>query len=352
MVPLVAVDQVKNVVDAHIRCSLSSPDGGLGEGQLTQHVTHTCTNLTFTIFSPRDGEELILYADGPCKDAAPSKKTVKIQFLPCTCPIGFQISVNKNTSCECLYSDKLSEYVNCISNSEYFLRMTKVWISYVEKAGVSDYMIYPHCPLDYCHSASSSLNVPVNLNQHNGADVQCAFNRTGLLCGACQPGLSLSLSSSRCLSCPTYWPVLLIGITVAAILAGIGLVALLLVLNLTVAVGTLNALIFYANIVAANSSIFLPFSKPNFVTVFISWLNLELGIDTCYFHGMDAYTKTWLQLAFPIYLLFLVTLVIIISHYSSSFANLIASKNPVATLATLILFSYTKLLQICVAALS
>ena len=82
----------------------------------------------------------------------------------------------------------------------------------------------------------------------------------------------------------------------AAFLAGIGLVAFLLLLNMTVAVGTLNALIFYANIIAANSSIFLPFSEPTFITVFISWLNLELGIDTCYFQGLDTYTLSLIHI--------------------------------------------------------
>ena len=129
-----------------------------------------------------------------------------------------------------------------------------------------------------------------------------------------------------------------------AILAGITLVALLLVLNMTVAVGTLNGLIFYVN-VYANKSILFPFQETNFVPVFVSWLNLELGIDVCYFPGMDTFEKTWLQLALPAYIIFLVALVIIISSYSSIFANLIGKKNPVATLATLILLSYAKLLE-------
>ena len=69
--------------------------------------------------------------------------------------------------------------------------------------------------------------------------------------------------------------------------------------SMTVATGTLNGLIFYVNIVAVNRSILLPFEEQNFTTVFISWLNnLELGIDTCYFPGMDAYSKTWIQLSF------------------------------------------------------
>ena len=117
----------------------------------------------------------------------------------------------------------------------------------------------------------------------------------------------------------------------------------MLVLNMTVAVGTLNGLIFYANVVYVNKSILLPFQETNFITVFISWLNLDLGIDTCYFPKMDSYVKTWLQLAFPAYVIFLVVLIIIISSYSTKFSNFIGQKDPVATLATLILLSYAKL---------
>ena len=225
---------------------------------------------------------------------------------------------------------------------------SRVWISYINDTELTGYLVYPNCPFDYCLSTSP----PIDLNQPNGADAQCAFSRSSLLCESCRPGLSLSLGSSHCLPCPSYWPVLLIVITIAAILAGLALVTLLLVLNMTTAVGTLNGLIFYANVVYANKSILLPFQEANFTSLFISWLNLELGIDTCYFPGMDTYTKTWLQLAFPIYVIFLVVLVIIISSYSSKFSNLIGKKNPVATLATLILLSYAKLLEICFKSLS
>ena len=74
-------------------------------------------------------------------------------------------------------------------------------------------------------------------------------------------------------------------------------------------------------------------------------LNLEIGFDVCFFKGMDTYWKTWLQLAFPMYVISLVIMIIIISRYSIRFSMLIAKKNPVATLATLVLLSYTTLLR-------
>ena len=60
---------------------------------------------------------------------------------------------------------------------------------------------------------------------------------------------------------------------------------------------------------------------------------------------MDTYWKALLQLAFPIYLVFLVLLIILLSQLSDRFARLIGRKNPVATLGTIILLSYTKFLQ-------
>ena len=192
----------------------------------------------------------------------------------------------------------------------------------------------------------------VNLNIPNGSDTQCAHGRSGLLCGTCQPGLSLSIGSSHCLPCPSHWPANLIAIVIAALLAGILLVVFILVLNLTVAVGTLNGIIFYANILSIKNSTVQRFSSQNIATVFVSWLNLELGIDTCFFDGMDAFSKSLLQLIFPAYIIFLVIVIILISEYSSKISNIIGKRNPVATLATLILLSYTTLLNSVITSLS
>ena len=342
-VSVVAVDQVSRPVNATIQSSLTHSESGLAEGQLSREIRDKCTDLSFSITSTHDREELSLYAsDGPCKDADSSKLTYSIQFLPCECPVGFQLSETSQSNCTCDCHRSISRYVTCDIHRESFVRRyaSNVWISYDNSSG---YLVYLNCPYDYCKPLNSTS---VNLNQQNGADAQCAFNRSSLLCGSCEPGLSLSLGSSLCLSCPIHWPALLTSITIAAILAGIALVTLLLTLNMTVAVGTLNGLLLYVNILSANRSILLPFQEQNYITVLISWLNLELGIDTCYFEGMDTYSKTWIQLVFPFYIMFIVALVIIISSYSSKFSKVTGKKDPVATLATLILFSYATLLQV------
>ena len=352
VVSLIAVDQVGEPVIASIQSSLKFTQSGLGEGQLFQSVTNNCTDLKFNVFSSEPYEQLTLYADGPCKDADLSRRNITIQFLHCTCPIGFQPQNFNDTTCECQCHRIINQYVrNCDDQTGSLVRRvaaSNIWISYSNTSG---YLVYPNCPYDYCKPLS--LKTPITLGQPNGSDAQCAFNRVSVLCGSCEPGLSLSQGSSRCLSCPHYWPALVVVITLAAVFAGVALVALLLFLNLTVAVGSLNGIIFYANIVAANRNIFFPYQgEPSFASVFISFLNLDIGIDTCFFEGMTTYSKTWLQLVFPFYVILLVVLLIVISSYSDKFSNLIGKKDPVATLATLILLSYARLLGISFVALS
>ena len=172
----------------------------------------------------------------------------------------------------------------------------------------------------------------------------------------CRPGQGLSLGSSRCIECSKNWHRDLIGIVIAAFVAGIALVIFMLALNMTVAVGTLNGILFYASIVAANANTYFCHSckETDFVpihNVFISWLNLDIGFDVCFFISEGSTIsdvaqpvtyKALLQLAFPAYLIFLVITVIVASECSSKFAKIVGKGNPVAVLATLILLSYAK----------
>ena len=60
---------------------------------------------------------------------------------------------------------------------------------------------------------------------------------------------------------------------------------------------------------------------------------------------MDDYAKMWLQLTFPFYLIFIATLIIITSRYSTTIQRLTA-RRALPVLATLFLLSYTKILRI------
>ena len=357
-VTLVAIDQVNHTIDsANVISSLSTHFGGLGENQLNQTIKDNCTVLYFEVYSPDSTEELTMYADGPCKDAVASKKKVNIKFAPCRCPIGFQPKTSNSevnqTRCECECDKRLDGFISsCNPSAGTVVRKGNIWITYLNLTNNRGFFIYPNCPLDYCY-APGTLTI-INLNLPNGSDAQCLNKRSGLLCGKCKSGLSLSLGSSKCILCPVRWRAIFIVTLLGSIVSGILLVAILLALNLTVAVGTLNGIIFYANIVSAFGSTFLSSTdkKTEFATTIIAWFNLDVGFDVCFFNGMDAYWKSLLHLAFPTYLIFLVLIIIYASERSTKFAQLIGKKNPVATLATLLLLSYTKILNLIITSFS
>ena len=291
-ITLVAVDQINNTVAANIIGSLSNSEGGFDQGQQTQKVRASCSDLTFNVFSLHDFETIILYPDGPCGSAELSTSHVTVQFINCTCPIGFEPLSSSETRCACDCDPALSPFItNCTSATSTAIREgTNSWITYINDSDPPGFVIHPNCPYDYCKPQTKK--VIINFNLPKGEDSQCAFDRTGTLCGGCKENLSLSLASSRCVPCHTHWPAVFVVILLAAVIAGILLVTVLLALNMTVSVGLINGFIFYANIVSAGSAIFFPSSEPSFPSVFVAWLNLDIGIDVCFIDGLDAYTKT------------------------------------------------------------
>lgn len=344
-VSLVAVDQVNGVVPATVLSSLSSGRGRLGENQFSQRTSGKCTDLEYNIFSPLDSEQISVYPDGPCNSIGISQKFINITFLPCECPTGFEVTDNR-TDCICGCDSRLADFITiCRIEEMAIIREGSFWIANDNLGG---FIIYDICPFDYCISPESQ-SVAINLNLTDGSDAQCAFNRTGILCGACSGNLSVTFGGSRCMECSNnYW----LALTALFAIVGVALVALILICNLTVSIGSINGLVFYANVIAVNRSVFLPFSELNFVSVFIAWVNIEFGLETCFFNGMDVYSRVCLGFAFPAYIIFLVIMIIVISSHSQRFSKLLSNKNPVATLATLILLTYASNLRLIIAIVS
>ena len=342
-VSVAALDQAGHMLSAPIIAELlPTSTGSLGDGQQSQVISDACTTLTYSVTSFNDNETIMLYADGPCRNAGPSIRIINVTFSECTCPIGFQPNLPNASKCECVCDSKLEgKFIqNCTIESETFTKVNIAWINYSIDTG---FIISRYCPYDYCIPSMA-----VNLNTVSGSNVQCANNRAGDLCGGCQPKYSLSLDQTSCVLCDNIWPVYTVLITLAALMIGIFIVMMVLFLNLTVTTGTINGFFFSANILRA----IFPFPSNNYQTYLISFLNLEIGLNVCYYDGFDTYVKTWFQLGFPFYLVFIVVMVIIISRYSTTFARCIGKRNPIETLATLIFLSYSKLLQFPVTALS
>ena len=333
--PVVTTGQRDGIVPGVVRAFFKGTHKNISLARLqdTQDV-NICTEVYYQVRSSTANisDTLILYADGPCSING-QLLDIPLEFLDC--PRGFHLNPSEGI-CEC--EPRLQEYTTRCNITELSLeRNGDFWVGFDDHS--KGLILHPHCPFDYCISAHINITL-------NDTDKQCENNRSGLFCGECKPGYSLALGSSKCLQCSNTYVLLLIPFA----LAGISLVLLLFICKLTVVAGTINGLILYANIVAVNRSIFFPPNETNVLTVFIAWLNLDLGIETCFFDGLDAFVKTWLQFVFPLYVWSLVGLIVVASKYSSRITSIFGS-NPVSVLATLLFLSYAKLLRIILAAL-
>ena len=335
-VSVVAVGQRNGIVPSAVRSRFTK--GFLQGLQYIQETKSACTKLSYTVFSLSDNDvQLELYADGPCTTF--SDELVLQLDINQTCPPGFNLS-SVESSCVC--EPRLEIYTSHCNITDDLGKITRdsldqFWVGYDHGL-----ILHPHCPLDYC--VSHTVEFPLN-----NTDLQCVYQRTGRLCGACKrsQGYSLVLGTSQCAQCTNNHLALLVPFA----LMGIALVLLLFVCKLTVVTGTLSGVVFYANIVGVNRTLFLPVETTDALSVFIAWLNLDFGVESCFYNGMDAYSKTWLQFVFPVYIWMIVGLLILVSRFSDKFAKLLGN-NPVSVLATLVLLSYAKILRTIIAAIN
>ena len=311
--------------------------------QSRQLVGPNCTLLNLTMNAPENITiSLQVIADtcvGQSSTFNPDHALhITIQIKPCPQPL-FQQSCNV---CKC--NKRLDSFGSlCNVNNQSILRtgMDTFWLGY--ENNTKDLIIHPNCPFYYC----VFKNVSFSLNE---TDLQCSHSRSGLLCGACHDGHSLTLGSHMCSECSNYYLLLL----PVFVILGIALVIFLLTFKLSVAQGTISGLIFYANIFQMNRTVYLPYNTSGpavFLFVFVSWLNLNFGFVTCLSNVMDMYVLTWLQYLFPLYILFLVVMLVLFRHYPRWMSRMMGT-NPVAVLSTLILLSYNKILHTIVASVS
>ena len=261
-----------------------------------------------------------------------------IQFR--LCPLGFTLS--QSNKCDCNQLLKHMPTVECVIDGETITRAGSVWVGVDDNETVA---ASQYCPLNYCKNESIQLTLKDNAS--NSPDTQCNYKHSGILCGGCQPGLSLTLGSEECLHCSNAYITL---IPVFAV-AGILLVVFIKVLDFTVCHGAINGLIFYANIISANKHLYYNQSDINPITLFISWFNLDLGIETCFYDGLTAYARTWLQFIFPIYIWCIAGAIIFLANHSKRVAA-ISGNNGVPVLATLFLLSYAKLFNTIISVIS
>ena len=157
-----------------------------------------CTNLTFSLLSNRQNATIKLYST-----TSSYGTNFTVSLLPC--PLGFEFDEEKGV-CDCrkvfdvIYSDTNSLECDidtktiCVAN-----RRKAMWFGCLDTSNspnestCDDFTVSTSC--DYYCKHSSCIDI-TNL------DDQCLSGRTGVLCGACKPGLSRVIGQSfACKKC-------------------------------------------------------------------------------------------------------------------------------------------------------
>ena len=185
---------------------------------------HACTKLNYTVFSlswkvqiqlQPEGSQCLKYTEGS------SNFLVKLK-LSHFCPPGFKLSESARS---CVCEPRLAQYTNSCNITNGLGQITRdsgqhFWVGYDNSS--QELILHPLCPFDYCVSDAKVFPL-------NNTDVQCAYNRSGLLGGQCKEGYSLVLGTHQCRKCTNRHLALLIPFVVM----GVALVFLLLVCKLT-----------------------------------------------------------------------------------------------------------------------
>ena len=270
------------------------------------------------------------------------------------CSVGYRFNDNTDfPTCECDVDNVLPD-ITC-NNDGTITHDPNAWVGLLE----SGEYIQHECILNYC-------DLDVTVVDLGFPDKQCADNRAGILCGDCLPKYSRVLGSTRCIVCPNNNT---LGLIALFAVLGVLLVVVIKVFNITITDGYINGFIFYSNVLSIYLNN-LPSTQRISFFITMSFVNLNFGIETCFYSGMAQIHLTGLTLLFPIYLLGILLVIVIFTEYvylstrteklvkcmtlrrrnktgdATKSANDIHS-NIIQVLVTLLLFSYTSIVQTC-----
>lgn len=248
------------------------------------------------------------------------------------CPPGLILHDSK---CKCgpfisNHSDALSCNLNKLTVGT---KEASAWVGIVSLNNKSVLAYSKYCPNGYCNTTITTLQ----LNDSNSS--VCLYNREGVLCGNCKSGYSAVHGGPQCKICSDRSLLWLIG----NLSAGIILVFVLFVFKMTLNVGTVGGLIFYANVfVIANAVPVYQYYNIPFVQL-IQLLNMGQAFPSCLYNGMQYYVTVLISFFYSLYLWLIAGLIILLARCSTRVAKLLMESS-VQVLMTLIHLSLAKIL--------
>ena len=306
--------------------SLNKPQPQIGCTNLTNRVLSNAPKVTIN-FTAVTTDVNVLYK--------PINASLVLSLL--TCPPGFKLIKG-----ECKCNPLIHGYVDCNINTQVISKVSDhshVWF------GCNGAYNRSHCDLAmniYC-SLCSHRHCSIHVLNKSSFDHQCLPGRTGVLCGACKPGLSRVFGShTKCKACSNWYILLNIPLY---LLSGLVAVILLGVLNLTVTEGTISGLIVYANIMYTHASYLSTSSRiiDKLCWTFIALLNFDYGSEICFYNGMDSYQHMWFLYGSLLYYFIAVAIIVALCRRFTFFTRLLG-RNIIKVLATLLFLMYSPII--------
>ena len=329
-IAVVAVGQLNGTNPAIVLGHVSNSTAArIPKHEESQQVGVDCQELNYTIRALENIQYEINLGISRAEGQLGSTQTVSVSVNTMKCPLGFELGKTLECSCAPLLE---RNKVYCFLEEQQFNRPGEAWIG-LDRT-MNEFLALKKCPLEKCRSERSTFTL-------DSLDSQCKEGFSGLLCGSCAANLSASLGNIACKNCTTAQSAVVILIFAVS---GPLLLAAMLYGTLTVSKGTFSGFIFYANVVHVHKSLFFGANHTSVVTVLVAWLNLDLGIELCFYSGMTFYAVAWLQLLFPVYLMLLVFTLSCLNWYTTLGGKIIGNRiSEVAS--TVMLLTYAKLLS-------
>ena len=309
-VMVVVVGQRHGTVPGAVK-AITEPGVSLGGFQTSQDVTVNCTALSYKVKTALHTTDVELRVQHSLLSPAPTLKLNQtfIRIHLKECPIGFTLY---DGMCVCTEVLANRPSIECVLDPyPAILHSSNFWIGYYNSSypNHSGIIYYEHCPPGYC---TGTFPIIINTSETSfDQNMQCSSIREGLLCGSCPHGTSVVVGSQECLVCSSVSS----AIVIFALMA-VGIVVVVCmnaVPMLTVTSGEINGLVFYANVMQIMLG---PYSEPHVQYYILSLLNLDQGVKTCFYNGMDTFAKVFIESVFPLYL-FVLALFIIFSVAST-----------------------------------
>ena len=252
------------------------------------------------------------------------------------CHLGFWYS-NDSQKCECYNSDNI---ISCSDSNSTIKR--GYWFG-----SVTGIYTVTSCPNYYCNFTCCEVNngiyhlSPVRLNQ-------CRSHRSGVACGNCEKGYTLSFDSTECVNINECTIAQTIMVTSLSFIYWIAVVvAVFAMMYCKITVGSLYAIIYYYSIIdiLLGQVLFISNGLRTTVNIMSSLakLNPQFLGQLCLVKNMSGIDQQFIHYVHPTVVLLILIMISVLARRSRRFSLFVGTRGIIHFICLLLLLSYASL---------